>query len=147
MFGLMAMFLLVPLHFSHLFAPFGMIIGEGSSFERQKGYIFAILLVMTLFEIMISKMPMIISTIESNWKTYLALLVLPYISWWLYTPDPELFFIGSLEKNHGYFWYAGMLLLVFLFQTINLNERKNIILASLIGASLVAFFAVIEWSI
>jgi hypothetical protein len=147
MFGLMAMFLLVPLYFSHVFAPFGMIIGEGSSFERQKGYIFAVLLVMALFEIMISKMPMIITTVEKNWKIYLALLILPSIPWWLYTPDPELFFIGSIEKNHGYFWYTGMLLLVFLFQTLNLKERRNVLIASLLGASLVAFFAVIEWSI
>ena len=69
--------------------------------------------------------------IMTHGKWVLIFLSLPFIAFGLFQPDLIMFFIGSNEKNHGYYWYAGLIMLAFIFQVLTSKERKQVMHASM----------------
>ncbi|MBP9779154.1 hypothetical protein KBD33_00855 [Candidatus Gracilibacteria bacterium] len=74
------------------------------------------------------------------------LLIIPSIAliWWN-NLSYDTFFFGSQEKHHGYIWYASLMLLALLISTFSYTEKRKLVTMIMIGAVLVAFFAVIEY--
>lgn len=55
------------------------------------------------------------------------------------------FLFGSLEKHHGYIFFAGVIFLILLLQTLGSKEKNLVVKSSLISGLLVSFFALLEY--
>lgn len=146
MISLALLFLLVPVYFSHLLAPFDIFLNldaffsgawteiltmSGSSFERYKTYLFLVFLVSACFEIGFTHTKFFVNSCKKYWKWLMIFLLVPMISYLLYDLDTTLFFIGSEEKHHGYIWYAGFVVLTFLLTMLTFQEKKKLIIVSM----------------
>lgn len=145
MYSLIAIFSFIPLYFSHIFAPFGVIIWESSSFERQKVLLFTLLVIGAFMELVWSHYNEMMSFLVSRWKLLIALLIFPFVSYAFWGAQYDVdFFLGSYEKYHGYIFFLALIFLGFLLQLLAPSEKKILIRASLIGGILVSSFALLE---
>ncbi len=145
MYSLIAIFSFIPLYFSHIFAPFGVIIWESSSFERQKVLLFTLLVIGAFMELVWSHYNEMMSFLVSRWKLLIALLIFPFVSYAFWGAQYDVdFFLGSYEKYHGYIFFLALIFLGFLLQLLAPSEKKLLIRASLISGVLVSFFALLE---
>ncbi len=164
---------MIPLYFTDFFSPIGIIIWEWRSFERQKMYLLVFFVICAIFERIIQKRASIYLFFtsfshkgkrvwESSWKSgdtesslkeysicfllISLLLIIPSIAliWWN-NLSYDTFFFWSQEKHHGYIWYASLMLLALLISTFSYTEKRKLVTMIMIGAVLVAFFAVIEY--
>lgn len=146
MYSLIAILALIPLYFSHIFAPFGLIIWESFSFERQKMYLFLILLLIACLEIIWTHYDTLKQKIRKFGLYIVLLLALPFLSAFIrWSMVDATFFLGSFEKHHGYFFFAGSILLVLLVKTLHPKEKDLIIKVSLVSGLLVSSFALLEY--
>jgi hypothetical protein len=144
--SLILLFLLVPLYFSHVFAPFGLVIWEGSSFERQKWYLAIILLISAICELLFTRRTIFFSVMWRSWKLLASLILIPLLGI-LFSPDRDivLFFLGTFEKNHGYIWFVWLILLFLCLRTLSGSEYKRLIVFSTLWACIVATISLIEY--
>ncbi len=146
MYSLILLFFTIPLYFSHVFAPFGLIIWETSSFERQKVYLFAIFVVISFLEICISRREALFAFFKSHIFSLSFFILLPFISLWLHDlPDISFFLSGWYEKHHGALWYLLFILLIINLSSLSPVAKKHILYASMYSAGLVAFFSLSEY--
>lgn len=137
---------LIPLFFSHIFSSFGIFFMEGSSFERVKVYLFCILIIIAVIETLFFRYEKLMKITKIQYSFFFLILIFPLLvqlfrGWGM---DPD-FLWGSHEKHHGYYFFTG---LVFLFGIATLLEKREydrILRISLITASIVACFAVLEY--
>ncbi len=146
MYSLIALFFCLPLYFSHIFSPFGTIIWETSSFERQKVYLLILLVLMCVMEILYRNGGGLCIQMKKYWKYIMWICIFPlFVSfWWWYTLDDH-FFFWSREKHHGYIWYIVLILLWILLSTLNSREKKMLVYVSMASSFLVASFALLEY--
>ncbi len=152
MYSLIAIFFAIPLYFSHVFSPFGVIIWNSGSFERQKVYLFAMLIVMAIVELGMRRWKDLFPIIEKYWYGILFVLCVPYFSTYYWdAPFGEHFFLWSFEKHHGYIWYILFIILSILIASLSSRERYTLIRTTVFAGSIVAFFSVLEfllgWSV
>ena len=130
---------------SHIFTHFGVVIGDGASFERQKMYLFLICIVFVLAELMLTKGRVFFHRLLQYAPIMLGFLTLPVIATWILGGSIDIYWIrGSYEKFHGYLLYAGIILLVFSLSCLDTHEKKKLIHMSLISAVIVSIIALIE---
>lgn len=101
---------------------------------------------MAFLEILWTRYDGILEKLKKNWIYFILILAIPFLSsflWW--TKLDESFFRGSLEKHHGFIFFAGVILLVLLVQALRTKEKNLLIKASLISGLLVSLFALFEY--
>lgn len=147
MFSLSFLFLTLPLYFSHIFMHFGVVMGDVPSFERQKMYLFSLVIVIALVEMLFTRYRVFVTGVRKYWHILLAALLLPLVPVLLYTTEIDASWIrGSSEKFHGYLLYSGMICLAFCLTLLHTSERKKLLHMSLISLTLVSIIALIEAS-
>ncbi len=146
MYSLLALFFLIPLYFSHVLSPIGLSIGGNYSFERQKVYLFLILVVVSYIETLI-RSPGKLVQVFKKYKYTISILFLIPILWGLYSwlISTELFWLGWLEKRHGYIFYLGIVCFTFLLFGFTKTELKQYLKWSFISVIIVSFIAVGEY--
>ncbi len=168
MYSLILIVFLVPLYFSHILAPFGIVFPDvyihlvnlfrdtdilfssTSSFERQKVYLFLILLVFALVEYIFqrafSKKEYRVPSKRKIFFT-LFLMLFPVLGFFiapsLSFPD---WFLGSVEKKHGYLFFFGLTLFYFLISERSQKEKDTLIRFSIVSAIIVSIFALLEYA-
>lgn len=101
MYSLRTLFFTLPLYFSNIFSPLGVIFGEDYSFERQKVYLFLPLLIAAYIEMLIRYPHRILDIFRKYIPYILALLVIPIVSAFYFAIHFDLdWFMGSHEKHH-----------------------------------------------
>ncbi len=168
MYSLILIVFLIPLYFSHILAPFGVIFPDVyiqlvnlfrdtdilfssvSSFERQKVYLFLILLVFALveyiFQICFPKKEYRVPSQRKILFT-LFLILFPVLGFFI-APSlsfPE-WFLGSEEKKHGYLFFFGLILFYFLVSERSQKEKDILIRFSIMSAGIVSIFALLEYA-
>ena len=112
MYSLSFLFLALPLYFSHVFMQFGIVIGDGASFERQKMYLFLFCMAVVIIEMLVTRWADTIIRIRSHGLMILGLLLLPLVSVLISGTDIDPYWIrGTYEKFHGYLLYVGVIVL------------------------------------
>lgn len=145
MFSLWFLFLTLPLYFSHLFMHFGIVIWDGASFERQKMYLFILMVSIALIEMTLTRYERLIVQVKKYWLTLLWLLLLPFVSVFLYGGQIDTYWIrGSFEKFHGYILYIGMIVLGLCLSLLRSNEKRKLAIFSLIPVGIVSIIAILE---
>ena len=167
MYSLILIIFFIPLYFSHILAPYGIIFPDvyihfvnlfrdtdilfssSSSFERQKVYLFLILLICSLieyiFQISFSKKAY---SIPSRRKIFFMLFLIGFpilgffVSSYLSFPD---WFLWSEEKKHGYLFFIGLIFFYFLVSERSKTEKDILIQVSIISAVIVSIFALLEY--
>lgn len=146
MYSLFAIFLTIPLYFSHVFSPFGLIIGDGSSFERQKVYLFLILISIACIEFLIHSYNTFSITFQKYKYVFCIALLLPIIGWYLFGNNflDNSYLLWSYEKHHGYLFYLGCIVLVLLLLSSPIDSLKKYLYTSTIAATIVGLIAIWE---
>lgn len=145
MYSFSFLFFTLPLYFSHIFLPFGLVIWEAYSFERQKVIFFFGILLLSYLEWII-RFPQLI---ENVYKKYLyiiiILLILPIVSMlyfgWRVDTD---FLIWSYEKHHWYIFYFSIINFIFLLAASTSTQLKKYLSWSIFSSVLVAWIAIGE---
>lgn len=138
---------LAPLHFLHIFSDFWWIIWESLSFERQKVYFFLILILFSIIESMMSHGTRIIEYVRRYSLVLLLLGTLPGIGWILHQD-----LVGgnwlwwSWQKHHGYLFWIGCITLSVLIAVLSSEQKRKLIRTSITSAILVAVFALGEYT-
>lgn len=145
MYSILILFFALPLYFSHVFSPLGLIIGEVSSFERQKVYLFCILVCLAGIEWLIRYPERIWKIIRDYGYIFVLILIIPffatsYNNWYLDTN----FFLGSYEKHHGYIFYANIISFIILMMASPVVFLKKYLKASMYSAVIIACIAIWE---
>ncbi len=145
MYSFIILFFTLPLYFSHVFSPFGLIIWDVSSFERQKIYFFVVLILMACVEWCIRFSDLIWNTLKKYGYIFFVAIMLPFFSA-MYFQDSigRDFFIGSHEKNHGYIFYVTCIIFFILLHSTPIEYFKKYFSWSIISAVLVACIAIGE---
>lgn len=146
MYSLLFLFFALPLYFSHIFAPFGLIIWESSSFERQKMYLFVFLVILSLIENLILNKIQFLNACKKYGYYLLLFFVLPLLSGFFWSWElGNIFFVGSQEKHHGYIWYSAFLMFFLSLMSLRWEAKKKLIRATMISAIIVALCGIIEY--
>lgn len=154
MYSLIAIIVLIPLYFSHVFSPFGVIIWESSSFERQKVYLFFFLILLGLVEQFYEKMVRTKNNPEGNqwsniwlWIVAGSIILLPWISSGVYHQYENIsgWILGGYEKRHGSVFFLAILAYGYLLLSRGREELKKLMMISTWVAGGVAFFAIFEY--
>lgn len=146
MYSLIAIFALVPLYFSHVLAPFGVIIWETSSFERQKVYLFFFLSLLALVELAWTHGEEVWQRLKQHGWYLVGLLLFPLVSTLVWsTPLDFSFLFWSYEKRHGYLFFVWLTLLVFFLGVLRKKEKDLLVKVGLVSGVLVSFFALLEY--
>lgn len=138
---------LAPLHFLHIFSDFWWIIWESLSFERQKVYFFLILILFAIIESMMSHGTRIIEYVRRYSLVLLLLGTLPGVGWILHQD-----LVGgnwlwwSWQKHHGYLFWIGCITLSVLIAVLSSEQKRKLIRTSITSAILVAVFALGEYT-
>ena len=145
MFSLSFLFITLPLYFSHIFMHFGIVIWEGPSFERQKMYLFILTVFIALIEMILTRYERLIVQVKKYWLILLWLLLLPFVSMFLYGGQIDAYWIrGSFEKFHGYILYVGIIVLGFCLSLLRNNDKRKLVIYSLIPVVIVSVIAILE---
>ncbi len=145
MYSLLLIFFAIPLYFSHVFSPLGWVIGEVLSFERQKVFLFSILICVACIEGWIRFRGTIGSVIQKYWVLYALLLILPIIATLYYNGGLDMhFLLGSYEKRHGYVFYVSIVLFTILLLASPPLSVRQYLQWSLYSAIIVACIALWE---
>ncbi len=148
MYSLIALFFSIPLYFSHVFSWAGVIIWDSSSFERQKVYLFWILICIALIEVCITKWIKFSSFLKKYGVYVASVILLPILStyvWWV--ERSEHFFIWTHEKHHGYIWFALLATLWAILSFLDSREKKILIRTTIYASIIVALFAILEYAL
>lgn len=146
MYSLFVIFVSVPLYFSHVFSPIGLIIWDVSSFERQKVYLFLILVFIAIIEWLIRFSDSILHTLKEYFFVIMVTIIIPLISSFFTGVD---FFsksnlLGSYEKHHGYIFYIGIIIFIVLVISSPMTWIKKYITGSIMAAVAIACIAIWE---
>ncbi len=145
MYSLRILFFTLPLYFSHVFSPFGVVIGEVYSFERQKVYLFFILLCIAFIECIIRFPDAIWNAVRKYANILTILLLLPIFATLYFNGTLDMnFLFGSYEKHHGYLFYVSILGFIILMIASPLEFLKKYLVWSIYSAVLVACIAIWE---
>lgn len=146
MYSLLILSFALPLYFSHILAPFGLIIWESSSFERQKMYLFIFLVILSLIENLVFNKTHFLNVCKKYGYGFMTFALLPLLSglFWSWELGSS-FFIGSQEKHHGYIWYLAFLFLFLSLMSRSSNEKKKLILYSMVSGLLVSLLGIVEY--
>lgn len=147
MFSLSLLFLTLPLYFSHIFLHFGVTIGDGTSFERQKMLYFGILLIIATGEMLLMRSDIVWRSLKKYGLVLIGLLAWPLVPTLLYgTPIDTYWIRGSYEKFHGYFLYSGIIWLAWLLTLTTFQEKKRLLTLNLIVATVISMIAMLEYN-
>lgn len=145
MYSLTALFFILPLYFSHVLSPFGLIFWESYSFERQKIYLLSLFLIICMIEVIVFHRDDIMRFLRKNWYIFLWLSFIPIFSlfyyWGLFNND---FLIGSYEKHHGYIFYLCILLYSIFISSGSQIYIKKYLHWSIVSACIVSIIAIWE---
>jgi hypothetical protein len=145
MYSILILFFALPLYFSHVFSPLGLIIGEVSSFERQKVYLFCILVCLAGIEWLIRYPDRIWKIIKDYGYIFLLILILPIFATVYFRGNLDVnFFLGSYEKHHGYVFYGNIVGFIILMMASPIVFLKKYLKASLYSAIIIACIAIWE---
>lgn len=145
MYFLSLLFFTLPLYFSHVLSPFGLVIWGAYSFERQKIYLFLIILIFAYIEGLIQFSESIINICNKYIYILTILVISPFLSilyyWWRFD---AVFFIGSYEKHHWYVFYFSIIAFVVLLLASPKFHLKKYLTWSIFSSVLVAGIAIWE---
>ena len=159
-YSLILIFLCIPLYFSHFLAPFGVgwlsidtitipfqiFISDHSSFERQKVFLFFLLIFIALIEWFFFHTKSLLVTIRKYGIIFLILAIIPFFSQWINWSSFSLdFYLGWYEKHHGYIFFVGILLYVVLLLSHSISHLKWYLFYSFLSAIVVAGIAIGEY--
>jgi hypothetical protein len=146
MYSLLAILVSVPLYFSHVFSPLGIIVWDVSSFERQKIYLFILLTIVAIIEWCIRFPNSIFYTLKRYFFIIILCILLPIFS--SFFTGTDIFsasnLLGSYEKHHGYIFYIGTILFTILMISSPVTWIKKYMVGSLIATGIVACVAIWE---
>ncbi len=145
MYSLRVLFFILPLYFSHILSSLGVTIWESYSFERQKVYLFLILIILAYIEWLI-RFPRRIWDISCKYATIFGiLLIIPIISTLYFSGSLDMYWLlGSHEKHHGYLFYSSILSFAILLISSPREHLRQYISWSMASAILVALIAIWE---
>lgn len=145
MYSLIVLFFTLPLYFSHVLAPFGIVFWEGYSFERQKFYLLSLFFIISLIEAAIFHYADILRFLKKYGYIFLCLAIIPMIStiyyWGTFSVD---FWTGSFEKHHGYIFYLCILWYIILVSSSSQKDQEKYLNWSIISACIVSIIAIWE---
>ncbi len=146
MYSLHILFFLLPLFFSHMFAPLGVMTWESYSFERYKVYLFLILLIIAYIEWFIRYSGRMWEIFRQYIFQITGLLLVPVVSalYFVIAFDSNWFW-GSYEKHHGYLFYTSIVLLVPLLLLSTWEHLRSYLNWSTSAAIIVAILAIGEY--
>lgn len=145
MYFLSLLFFTLPLYFSHVFSPFGLVIWGAYSFERQKIYVFLIILLFAYIEGLMQFSKSIINICNKYMYVLTILVISPFLSilyyWWRLD---AVFFIGSYEKHHWYVFYFSIIAFAVLLVASPKAYLRKYLTWSIFSSVLVAGIAIWE---
>lgn len=145
MYFLSFLFFTLPLYFSHIFLPFGLVIWETYSFERQKVFFFLCLLLLCYIEWLIRFPQLIINIYKKYLNIFIILLILPIVSVYYFGWRVDIdFLVWSYEKHHWYIFYFSIINFIFLLLTSQSSQLKRYVSWSILSSVLVACIAIGE---
>ena len=104
------------------------------------------LLMVALVEMAIKDGERLWENFMKYWRYLVTLLALPFVSAFLFrTHIDTLWIIGTHEKHHGYLFLLGLVLFAFMILTRSRGEKKTLVGISLLSASIVACFTLLEY--
>lgn len=146
MYSLRILFFSLPLYFSHVLSPVGVIIWESYSFERYKVYLFLILLIVAYIEVLIRFPERILDTLCRYFSMVATVLLLPVVSaLYFTTPLDNDWLFGSYEKHHWYILYFGVISLILLLMVTSREYTRSYLRWSIYAAVIVALVAIWEY--
>ncbi len=158
-YSLILIFLLVPLYFSHVFTPFWIpwssidsivyplqiFISDHSSFERQKVFLFLLLIIIAVAEWFLFHTKSLIESIKKYGYIFLILASIPLVSIWIsWDALGTNFYSWGYEKHHGYIFFIWILIYILLLMSHSLEHLKQYVFYSFLSAIIVAGIAIGE---
>ena len=147
MFSLSLIVGIIPLFFSHFFSVFGLVIGQGSSFERVKVILFCFLVLLALIEVILFSYGKLEQISRRKYLLFFSILFFPLLAHsvigWSFDAS---FFWWSYEKHHGYFFFVALVLLFGISTLLEKKEYERILRISFFASLGVAVFALLEYS-
>lgn len=168
MYSLTLIVFLIPLYFSHILSGFGIIFPDiyfqvlnslfgidipldiTSSFERQKVYLFLFLIWIAILETLYGLLfwKKSLSRVKKvSYGLLLCLFLIPCVSFffpWLLSFSEWL--LGWYEKRHGALFLFALFLFALLVNLEDSQNRQKLIYVSIISASFVSFFSLLEYT-
>lgn len=145
MHSLRIVFFTLPLYFSHVLSPFGIVFWDTYSFERQKVYFLLFFLFYVFVEWLFRFPHSIRNTIHKYGYICSILLCIPIISviffWKIFDQN---FFFGSYEKNHWYLFFVSIIGYAIILISSPKEHLEKYLYWSIISACIVALMAIWE---
>lgn len=137
---------IIPLFFSHFFSVFGLVIGQGSSFERVKVILFCFLVLLALIDVILFSYEKLEQISRRKYLIFFSILLFPLLAHgilgWSFDAS---FFWWSYEKHHGYFFFSALVLLFGISTLLEKKEYERILKISFFTSLGVAIFALLEY--